>query len=374
MSLLTITGKDLRLVARDRPALLFIVAVPVVVITIIASALASTDSGSLLLPVVNEDEGPVAEALLVSLRERVDVLEVDRAEAERLVGSEKRAGAALVLPGGLSKRYLGSRESTLTLLTDPAKGIEIETVKALLLLADRDAEQIADPFALELLVFEEQSLTSERTSIPPFEQHVPGFSLMFVLMGVLFGVAFGLRDELEWGTVTRLRVAPVPIGSLLGGKLLARFVLGVGQLLVLFVFGHLVFDISLGRSPLAFLLMVMAIVFSMVGFSLLVASFARSRVTVPHSISSRSPKATPKSTPMSTNMRLKPGTCCSKGGMLVRSLVRLCSSKTSSSRAKGSASCSASRSATSSSAFTVSISMPFAGSVRSVSVDSRLPR
>ncbi len=277
MSLLTITGKDLRLVARDRPALLFIVAVPVVVITIIASALASTDSGSLLLPVVNEDEGPVAEALLVSLRERVDVLEVDRAEAERLVGSEKRAGAALVLPGGLSKRYLGSRESTLTLLTDPAKGIEIETVKALLLLADRDAEQIADPFALELLVFEEQSLTSERTSIPPFEQHVPGFSLMFVLMGVLFGVAFGLRDELEWGTVTRLRVAPVPIGSLLGGKLLARFVLGVGQLLVLFVFGHLVFDISLGRSPLAFLLMVMAIVFSMVGFSLLVASFARSR-------------------------------------------------------------------------------------------------
>ena len=277
MSLLTITSKDLRLVARDRPALLFIVAVPVVVITIIASALASTDSGSLMLPVVNEDQGPVAEALLESLRGHVDVQEVERAEAERLVGRDKRAAAALVMPGGLSKRYLGNKESTLTLLTDPAKGIEIETVKALLLVADRDAEQLADPFALELLAFDERSLTSERSSIPPFEQHVPGFSLMFVLMGVLFGVAFGLRDELEWGTVTRLRIAPVSRGSLLAGKLLARFAIGVLQLLVLFLFGHLIFDISLGRSLPAFLLMVMAIVFSMVGFSLLVASFARSR-------------------------------------------------------------------------------------------------
>ena len=61
MSLLTVTLKDLRLVARDRPALLFIVAVPVVVITIIASALAASDSNSLLLPVVNEDDAAMIE-------------------------------------------------------------------------------------------------------------------------------------------------------------------------------------------------------------------------------------------------------------------------------------------------------------------------
>jgi ABC-2 type transport system permease protein len=277
LSLLTIALKDLRLVLRDRPALLFILAVPVVVITIIASALAGTDTGSLLLPVVNEDEGPVAEVLLESLRGHVEVALVERPEAERLVGRDKRAASALVLPEGLSKRYLGSKPSTLLLLTDPAKGVEIETVKALLLLADRDAEELADPFALKLLVLQEQSLTGTRASIPPFEQHVPGFSLMFVLMGVLFGVAFGLRDEREWGTLTRLRAAPLGPGSLLGGKLLARFVVGVLQLLVLFAFGHLVFGVSLGPSLPVFLLMVAAIVFSMVGFSLLVSAFARSR-------------------------------------------------------------------------------------------------
>ena len=277
MGLLTVASKDLRLILRDRPALLFQAAVPVVVITIIASALAGSDSTSLLLPVVNEDEGPVAELLLESLREHVEVVEVPREEAEHLVAGSKRAASALLLPEGLSKRYLGSKASDLTLLTDPARGIEVETVKALLLLAERDAEQLADPFAIELLVLEEQSLTAERTSIPPFEQHVPGFSLMFVLMGILFGLAFGLRDEHEWGTFTRLRIAPVTPGAVMGGKLLARFVVGLAQLLLLFVFGHLVFDISLGRSLPLFLLLMGAIVFCLVGFSLLVAGFARSR-------------------------------------------------------------------------------------------------
>jgi ABC-2 type transport system permease protein len=277
VSLLTVALKDLRLVLRDRPALAFLTAVPLLVITIIASALAGTDSGSLLLPVVNEDQGPVAEVLLESLRKHLDVEEVERAEAERLVARSKMAAAALVLPGGLSKRYLGDKASTVTLLTDPARGIEVETVKALLLLAERDAQQLADPFAIELLDLEERSLTSERTSIPPFEQHVPGFSLMFVLMGVLFGVAFGLRDESEWGTLTRLRVAPVPRGAVLGGKLLARFTLGFVQLLLLFVFGHLVFGVSLGRSLPVLLLLLAVIVFCLTGFSLLVSAFARSR-------------------------------------------------------------------------------------------------
>jgi ABC-type multidrug transport system permease subunit len=227
--------------------------------------------------VVNDDQGPVAELLLESLRGHVDVVEVDRAEAEHMVAGSKRSAVALVLPGGMSKRYLGSKESTLTLLTDPARGIEVQTVKALLLVADRDAEMIADPFSIELLVLEEQSLTAERSSIPPFEQHVPGFSLMFVLMGVLFGVAFGLRDEREWGTLTRLQVAPIPRFAVLGGKLLARFAVGAAQLLLLFVFGHFVFGVSLGRSLPTFVLLVAVIVFSFVGFALLVASFARSR-------------------------------------------------------------------------------------------------
>ena len=277
MSLLAIALKDLRLISRDRAAVLFTILVPIVVITIVAETLGGHAGGSILLPVVNEDQGPVAEVLTETLRKHVDVIEVDRARAEALVGGEKRAAAALVLPERLSKRYLGGQSSTLTLLTDPAKGTEVNTVKAYLMLADTEAAALADPLSEKLLALDEHNLTGSRLTTTSFEQNVPGFSVMFVLMSVLFGVAFGLRDELDWGTVTRLRMAPIGRGTLLGGKLLARYAVGVVQMLILFAFGHFAFGVSLGPSVLTFVTLTLVVVFCLTGFSLLVATFARTR-------------------------------------------------------------------------------------------------
>lgn len=278
--LLTITLKDLRLIGRDRAALLFLVLVPFVVITVLVQSLAGSDTGSLLLPVVNEDQGPVAEVLIEALSEYADVVEVDRAEAERLVAGRKIAPAAIVVPERTTKRYLATRPSTLLLLTDPAKGAAVRAVQAYLLLADRKAAEIADPLFEQLLVMEEVNLTGSRKSIPPAEQNVPGFSVMFVTMGVLFGVAFGLHDEREWGALTRLRLAPISRMTILGGKLLARFLIGLAQLVLLFLYGRVIFDLSLGRSPLALGLVMTSVAFSMTGFSLLVSACARTREQV----------------------------------------------------------------------------------------------
>jgi ABC-2 type transport system permease protein len=279
-TLFTVAWKDLRLIARDRAALVFLVLVPFVVVTVLAESLAGSDTGSLLLPVVNEDQGPVASVLIQALGEYANVVEVDRAQAEYLVAGKKTAPAAIVVPEHTSKRYLSTRPSTLLLLTDPAKGAAVGAVKAYLLLADRKAAEIADPLSQELLVMEEHNLTGSRSSIPPAEQNVPGFSVMFVMMGVLFGVAFGLHDEREWGVITRLLIAPVSRMSILGGKLLARFVVGLFQLVLLFLYGHFVFGLSLGNAPVALGLVMAAVVFSMTGFSLLISAFARTREQV----------------------------------------------------------------------------------------------
>src|SRR5262249_43431738 len=180
--------------------------------------------GSILLPGVGDDQGPVAEGLTETLRKHVEGMEGDRARAEALGGVEKRAAAAPALPARLRKRYPGGQPPTPTLLTDPAKGTEVNTLKAYLLLADSEAAALADPLSEKLLVLEEHNLTGTRLTTSSFEQNVPGFSVMFVLMSMLFGVAFGLRDERDCGTVTRLRVAPIGRVTVLGGKLLARYV------------------------------------------------------------------------------------------------------------------------------------------------------
>ena len=83
------------------------------------------------------------------LAEHADVREMSRAEAERLVRDKHDAAAAIVFPPKLSKQYLQGRSSEILLLTDPASGSDLQAVKVLLLLMDKEAAALADPFAEE---------------------------------------------------------------------------------------------------------------------------------------------------------------------------------------------------------------------------------
>jgi ABC-type multidrug transport system permease subunit len=270
--------KDLRIILRDRWALLFFILVPIVVISIIASALFDSDEGpKLTIPVVNEDQGPVANAFIKLLDKHADPVEMTRAEAEHMVRDQNRAPAAIVFPEGMSKGYLQGKTTNITLLTDPAQAVDLQTVKVLLLLMDKEAAALADPLEEERISLLEQNLTGNRISVTSFEQNVPGFSIMFVLLAVVFATAMGLHDERDWGTLPRLLVAPAGFTWMLLGKLGARFVMGVVQMLILFIWGHFMFGVSLGSSVIAFILLTCAVVFVCVTLGLVVAGIARTR-------------------------------------------------------------------------------------------------
>jgi ABC-type multidrug transport system permease subunit len=275
---LVVMLKDLRLIIRDRFGLVELLAVPMVVITVVAIATQSVESSkSIVLEVVNEDQGPVATALLHALRAHLDVREVSREQARHLVVDTNQVPAALVLPSGLSKRYLAQKPSTIELLTDPARWQELQAIKVMMLLADRETSALGDPFNQELLAVRERSVTGDRVAFSSLDQNIPGFSLMFVLLTLIFSVSLGLRGEEVWGTGRRLSIAPIPAVSLLGGKLLARLVVGTAQLLLLLLFGHFVFGLRLGRSPFAMVTVATAVVASMTGFAAVVAAFVRTR-------------------------------------------------------------------------------------------------
>jgi linearmycin/streptolysin S transport system permease protein len=277
VKLLRVMLKDLRLIVRDRSAVVFLLLVPIVVIFVVATTQSGEGSDSILFPVVNEDQGPVANALLKVFRKHLDVQEVDRATAEHLVAVENKAAALLVLPAGMSKRYLTEKPSTIELLTDPAQWTELQAIKIIMLLADREASSLGDPFSEELLKIDERNLTGKRLKFTSLEQNVPGFSVMFVLLSLVFSVSFGLRDEEAWGTSTRLSMTPVSQVAVLGGKLLARLIVGTLQLIILLLFGHFTYGLSLGHSAISLCVVATAIVFSMACFSVIVAAIARTR-------------------------------------------------------------------------------------------------
>jgi ABC-type multidrug transport system permease subunit len=113
-----------------------------------------------------------------------------------------------------------------------------------------------------------------------FDLQVPGFAVTFLLIGMLMGLSLALIDEHDWGTLTRLRAASAPLGATLFGKMIARFLIGLVQMIILFAAGWALFGMSLGRAPSALLVPGATIAFAAAAFGLVVAGAGRTRDAV----------------------------------------------------------------------------------------------
>jgi ABC-type multidrug transport system permease subunit len=143
-----------------------------------------------------------------------------------------------------------------------------------------DIDLPAPPSAPPSLGIEEVNLTGGSSHINTFDQNVPGFAVTFLMLGMLLGISLGLLDEREWGTLDRMRALPVAPSHFMLAKLLARFLVGVVQMIILLTIGWLAFDVSLGPQPPALLLPTCGIAFAGTAFGLIVAAIARSRESV----------------------------------------------------------------------------------------------
>jgi hypothetical protein len=130
------------------------------------------------------------------------------------------------------------------------------------------------------LGWREHSIGGGPARVNSFNLYVPGFGITFLLIDMLWGIGVGFIDERDWGTLARLRISGAAPAAMMVGKLMARFVTGVGQMIALFAVGWAVFGISLGHSWWALLIPVAAIAFAAAAFSLLIACVANTRDAV----------------------------------------------------------------------------------------------
>jgi ABC-2 type transport system permease protein len=96
-------------------------------------------------------------------------------------------------------------------------------------------------------------------------QSVPGMGTMFVLMTIFGGMAALIVERQQW-TLQRLAVMPLSRSTLLAGKILARFCLGLLQFLVVFIVGAIL-GMNFGKDPLALLLLVILYTLSVTALS-----------------------------------------------------------------------------------------------------------
>jgi ABC-2 type transport system permease protein len=100
-----------------------------------------------------------------------------------------------------------------------------------------------------------------------------GMAVFFLFFTVQFGVT-SLLEERSEGTLARLLAAPISRASILGGKLLVSFLLGVISMAVLVVATSLLFGANWG-NPLGVAVLIVAAIVAAMGIMALVATLAK---------------------------------------------------------------------------------------------------
>ena len=148
-------------------------------------------------------------------------------------------------------------------------------------LAQRDADRAAGKSTDDsgnggLIAVDTQAVVGDNKPNPMISFYAAAFGVMFLLW-TTSGAAGSLLDEADSGTLDRVLSSRVSMGMLLAGKLVFAMLLAFTQLVVMFVFGWLVFRVDLPHHIPGFVVMGLTTSFAVAAFGMLLASVCRSR-------------------------------------------------------------------------------------------------
>jgi len=315
--ILAIAWKELRLWLQSPGNWLVVFLVPVAFIGIFGSVF---KEGTPVVTVfaVNEDSGELGEEIIDLLEDssnlEFDMLE-SKAEADRRVGKGDHM-AAVVIPEGFSQAVTTDEGASLLVIIDPARENEAGIVTGLVQEAlikpivyaeieraisglfkgksidsvDRDMFQTFINAGLKAVVAnsvneaiddplikiepEPASAVASQTEINLLNSMVPGFALMFGFFMVSH-LGETVVKERSLGTLRRLITTPINRAAILVGKALPFFGVAIIQLAFVLALCNLLFDVPLGNSFLALLIMITSIGLVIAGMGIMVAALAR---------------------------------------------------------------------------------------------------
>jgi ABC-2 type transport system permease protein len=320
--------KDLKLLFRDRAALVFTLLAPFLLTVgmgIVTGRFSGSSSGISNIPVVivNLDQDQLGDALtdLFSSQELADLVEPtsssDPEEARRSI-DEDRAAAAIIIPEGFTHSiipaegtvfdpgYIQPEPVKIEVYANPSRPTNAGVVKAIVdeflsrveegrisgmttvvqliqtgLLNPEDAQEKArglfenteqsESAAIKLETNQEGAAAIE-FDILAFM--APGMALMFLMYTVAYG-GRSILAERSQGTLPRLLISPTSIAQVLGGKVLGIFFTGVAQVGLLIAASSIFFGVKWGDT-LGLIVLILAAVFGASGWGMLITALARS--------------------------------------------------------------------------------------------------
>ncbi|MBN1660965.1 MAG: ABC transporter permease [Anaerolineae bacterium] len=324
MNILHVAYKDLQILIRERGRLVMTFALPLIFIIAFSAAFAQSDTGesTMPLPVVNLDPGGTVTQALIDGLDQGGVVRVDlygEGEAQALL-EEGQADQVLTIPAGFSADVAAGRQAGLRLVTgrDPDDSAVEAARQAIAAVTDRlalqvrllaaaqrigevmpgapeeaqraMAEQATAQMQAQFERAQSEPLIGVESRLPeaitrehdfnPTDVSVPGFMVLFVFLAA-GSTAMAIYSEKKLGSYRRLLVAPLGRGELLVGKMIPNLVLILVQIAVILVAARFLLPLgglsplSLGRSPLALIVLSVMVALCATGLGVLLAAIAR---------------------------------------------------------------------------------------------------
>jgi linearmycin/streptolysin S transport system permease protein len=309
---------------RDRAAWMLSFVVPIVFFSIFAGIFGAQRRSTprVTVVVVDEDRSERSKRLVGALRAEKALKIIDNADAQAAEATVKKGDApvALIIPKGFGATQIsfgpgGSNAPAFRLLRDPSDMIAEQVLSGLLqktLFVGMPDMMISggidalERFGGPLTPQQRENFQKQTTNLQQLPRNTQkngggdivkldvvdvvgdskknpiiafygaGVGVMFLLF-TASGAGGALLDEVESGTLDRILSTRVSMLKLLLGKLVYLWTLGVIQLVVMFVWGALVFGLPLMSHLAGFAIMTAATALTCATFGLLLASATRTR-------------------------------------------------------------------------------------------------
>ncbi len=323
--ILHIGWKDLKIIFRDRAALILMLVAPFALtlgMGLITGSFSSGGSGisKLTVIIVNQDGGQLGETLqnMLTSPDLADLLAptlIDRPGAARTQVDADQIAAAVIIPAGFTDSIIPKDASgaaaaavSIEVYKNPARPISsgvvelivqgfvdrveagrvggqvaIEQLLANGLIAPQEIPKLAQELGAEqanqtgnaqLIRVKRLDKSPQQTNtFNPLLLMAPGMALVFLM----FTVSLGSRSilvEREEGTLARILSTATGGGKILVGKITGVYFIGAAQMFILIVASAVLFRLSWG-DPLGVFLLVLAAVIGAAGWGLLLAAIAK---------------------------------------------------------------------------------------------------
>ena len=324
--------KDLKLMSRDRAALVFMLLAPFLLtigMGFVTGRFSGSSSGLSDIPVVivNLDKDQLGDALaeVFSSEELADLMEPaassDPDAARRLI-DENEAAAAVIIPEGFTRSIIPAEGTAfdesftepepvqIEVYANPARPTSSGVIKAIVdeflsrveegrvggmtsvvgllqagLLDPQNAEEEArllfqdgDQTENSAIVLQTNQEGAEAVEFDILAYMAPGMALLFLMYTVSYG-GRSILAERSQGTLPRLLISPTASAQVLGGKVLGIFLTGVAQVGILILASSVFFGVEWGDT-LGVVILILAAVFGATGWGMLLTALARSPAQV----------------------------------------------------------------------------------------------